>query len=186
LALLAFEFWCCLGDEEVQRFKNQISKQSNTLITNSNPVENIQKLNKKYFSTYYPQLVEIIMQFIYPSVEDEEEDSSNWTLSKASLYVLYILVQVIDNSKMEKIVKYIDNNLSSSDLKIKNISLLLFTGCSNTLPHKSKVNDLINKHLNKIIELLFNESLVIKKSASLLMIKITNIMVKVEYSIHIS
>jgi hypothetical protein len=178
--LLAFEFWCSLGDEEVQRFKNeytfnmsQITIQNNSLITIPNPNQNTSKLHKKYFSSYYPQLIEIILQFVSPVEEEEEEDSADWSMSKASLYVLYILVQVIDSQMMEKIIKYIDNNISCEDTKVKNISLLLFAGCCNTMQHRSRINDIISKHLNKVLKLLFNESLMIKKSSSLLLIKIT-------------
>jgi importin subunit beta-1 len=115
--------------------------------------------------------MEIILLFISASSEDDED--SDWTLSKASSYILHILVQVIDHELMEKILLYIDHNLPNEDLKFKNISLLLFAGCCDSLTHKNRLIDFITKHLNKVIKFLFHDSNTIKKSSSFLLVKIT-------------
>lgn len=116
--------------------------------------------------------MEIILQFINPS-EEEEEDSEEWSLSKSSSYILYILVQVVNSEMMEKIINFIDSNLQSDEVKQKNISLLLFTGCCTSLVHRGRVHELISSHLNKIVKMLFNDISAIRNSSSKLFIKIT-------------
>lgn len=170
LALLAFEFWCSLGDEEVGRYKNEYAYNLNVL-TGSAANSQV-KPHRKYFTAFYTQLIEIILLFISQADEDEE-DSDTWTLSKAASYVLHVLVQVIDSEMIEKILLYIQTGLPSEEVKMKNICLLLFAGCCDTLPHRNRMHDYISKHLNKVLKFLFHESLIIRKAASLLMTKIT-------------
>lgn len=166
---MAFEFWCSLGDEEVSRFKSEYTHNLSILSGLSNSSTTGIKIQKKYFSTFYTQLIEIVLLFINSS--DEEDDS--WSMSKASAYVLHILVQVIDIDYMEKILKYIETGLPSEDLKLKNIALQLFAACCDTYAHKNRMFEFIFTHLNKIVKLLFHESFHIKKSSSLLISKIT-------------
>jgi len=156
---------------------SQFTVQGSSLVNVTNPNSTqLQPTCRKYFSNYYPQLIEIILQFI--SQEDDDTDSNNsnkeWSVSKASLYILSILSQVIDSEKMDKIINYIDTNIQVEDnIKLKNISILLFSGCSNSLQHRAKLCELVSKHLNRLMKLLYHENYLIKKSTSLLLIKIT-------------
>ncbi len=169
LALLAFEFWCSLGDEEASRFKNEFTH--NLSVISGMPTSSTGvKANKKYFSTYYTQLIEIVLLFIGSSEEDEDD---SWNMSKASAYVLHILVQIIDSELMGKILNYIEAGLPSEDLKLKNISLQLFAACCDTFSHKNRMYEFIFQHLNKVVKFLFHESVQIKKSSSFLLSKIT-------------
>lgn len=131
------------------------------------------KPHRKYFTAFYTQLIEIILLFISPTEEEEEEDSDSWTMSKASSYVLHVLVQVIDSEMMEKILLYIQTGLPSEEIKMKNICLLLFAGCCDTLPHRNRMHDYIAKHFTKVLKFLFHDSINIRKSASFLLTKIT-------------
>ncbi len=70
-------------------------------------------------------------------------------------------------------MQYIERGLPGEDLKTKNISLLLFTGCCDSLSHRNKVNDYIGRHLKKILNFLSVDNQIIKKSAALLLTKIT-------------
>ncbi len=130
------------------------------------------KPHRKYFTAFYTQLIEIILLFISPT-EEEEEDSDTWTMSKASSYVLHVLVQVIDSEMMEKILLYIQSGIPSEEIKMKNICLLLFAGCCDTLSHRNRMHDYISKHLIKILKFVFHDSISIRKSASYLLTKIT-------------
>jgi importin subunit beta-1 len=155
----------------VNRYKNEYAFNLNVL---SGQQANTQlKPHRKYFTAFYTQLIEIILLFISPTEEEEEEDSDTWTMSKASAYVLHVLVQVIDSEMMEKILLYIQTGLPSEEIKMKNICLLLFAGCCDTLPHRNRMHDYIGKHLTKVLKFLFYDSLTIRKSASLLLTKIT-------------
>ena len=166
--MLAFEFWCSLGDEEVLRYKAEYSYNIG-LLTNSGTQSSNTKPFRKYFTNFYTQLIEIVLLFL----AEDEEDFESWTLSKASSYILHVLVQVIDSDMMEKILLYIESNLLNEDVKLKNTSLLLFAGCCDTLPHKNRVGEFISKHFNKMLKFLFHDGFKIRHSASLLLIKVT-------------
>ena len=89
LKLMGFEFWCRIGSEELDRFK----------------LKNNKKNCKFYFQTYFEKLKNIIDMYIYKYSNDENDDE--WNVSKASCYLLVILVQVINQESYEEIINSI-------------------------------------------------------------------------------
>ncbi len=171
MALLAYEFWCSLGDEEVIRFKGEVSPVGLNLSQNLT-ISSVKKSNRKYFQTYYKQLIEIILTNITPKEEDEEE-SDTWTYSKASSYLLHVMVQVIDYELMEQILKYIDIEIISENVSSKIIAILFFAVCCDTSTHKIRMHEFINSHLSKIINYLFYQNNLVKSSASFCLVRIS-------------
>jgi hypothetical protein len=149
--------------------KSENTSTINISVSNNNL--KILKKNMKYFSVYYKQILEIVLQFI--NTEDDDADHSEWTLARASEYLLQILVQVIDSEVMDNIINYIETNLNAEDLKLKN-TVLKFFACSIDTSHKVKMLDLILKHMKSdILKLLSHQNKTIKLSTSLLLVKIT-------------
>lgn len=134
-------------------------------------VTNAKKKNRKYFQTYYKQLIEIILSSITPKEEDEE-DSDTWTFSKASSYLLHVMVQVIDSEMMDQILNFIEIEIMSENLAQKVISLLFFAVCCDTAVHKIRMHEFVNVHMGKVISYLFHQNSTVKSSASLCMVKI--------------
>lgn len=142
-----------------------------TLSHGSQNNSTVKKSNRKYFQTYYKQLIELILANITPKEEDEE-DSDTWTFSKASSYLLHVMVQVIDYDMMEQILKYIESEILSENLNSKVNSILFFAVCCDTTTHKIRMHEFINSHMGKILNYLFHQNSMVKSSASLCMVKI--------------
>jgi hypothetical protein len=87
LIILGFEFWCRLGNEELNKYKLSQTK-------------NNQNLCKYYFQQNSKNILEYIDKYIVlpPGKEDLEDD---WNPSKSSCYILVILVQVCEMSVIE-------------------------------------------------------------------------------------
>lgn len=158
LSLLAYEVWCSIGDEELKRIKTDANlKQGNI---------------KHYLATYSKSLIELIFAQIGHS-DEEDETSESWTVSKASQYVLTLLVQLIDSDTMEQLINIIDTHITSEDMIVKNNSILMFAGCINPMSHRGRLTDFILKQLNRILKLLFVDNNLVKMSTSILFMKIT-------------
>lgn len=171
MALLGYEFWCTIGEEDVNRFKSTYTKD------NLNEEHVWQKNCRNMLKTYFQQLIELIFANINP-VDEEEEEHEVWSLSKASTYILHLLVEVIDEQSMDNILKYIESNINSDEVSLKNTCLLLLVGCCTTSLFKVKMQNSIKNHLNKIVQMLFDRNESVKKNSSLLLIKITKHLVK--------
>lgn len=80
LRLMGFEFWCRIGTEELDRVKNKLNLKNYT--------------SKGYLQSNFERLFSVIYSNILPTSSDDHDDE--WTESKACIYILVILVQVID------------------------------------------------------------------------------------------
>jgi hypothetical protein len=133
-------------------------------------LKNKEQNNKNYLTQYHQHLIELII--VYINKETEDEDNEAWTTNKACSHVLHIIVQIVPISVLELILKYVNENINKEDVNSKNSALLVFHAClSNT--HKLHISDLVSKHINKLVKCIFHENDKIKKSASLLFVRIT-------------
>lgn len=80
LRLMGFEFWCRLGTEELDRVKNKLNLKNYA--------------SKGYLQSSFEKLFAVIDSNILPTSSEDLDDE--WTESKACIYILVILVQVID------------------------------------------------------------------------------------------
>lgn len=89
---MGFEYWCRLGTEELAKFKQD--KEKNTMTC------------KYFFQKYYKFLREIIDKFIV--LDGKQEDlEDDWNTSKASCYLLVILVKVCNTESVDSIINEI-------------------------------------------------------------------------------
>lgn len=95
LCLMGFEFWCRLGTEELNKLN--LDKERKT--------QNC----KYYFETFYSTLKEIIDKFIVLNSKEDLED--DWNTSKASCFILVILVKVCSSEKVDSISSEIKGKL---------------------------------------------------------------------------
>lgn len=75
---------------------------------------------------------------------------------------------------MDKIIGYIKSNLTSEDLAERNRAILVFAASIDST-HKIKISSLIMQSFTYIIRLLMSDDDRIKKSVSLLFIRITKV-----------
>ena len=90
LALLGLEFWCRLASEEANKVKNDLEKKL--------------KSSKGYLQLYFDQLYEIIDKFLVIMDDDDDE----WNVSKASCYLLVLLVKTVNENSLLKITKDVE------------------------------------------------------------------------------
>ena len=96
LCLMGFEYWCRLGSEELNKLK--LDKEKN------------QKNCQFYLQKYFGKLKEIVDRFIVPS-KDNEDLEDDWNYSKASCYVLVLMVQICNMNSVEEIINEIKGKL---------------------------------------------------------------------------
>lgn len=92
LCLMGFEYWCRLGSEELSRFKSD--KEKNT------------KTCQYYYQKYFSKLKEVVDRFIVLP-NDREDLEDDWNYSKASCYILVLMVQVCNMTSVEEIIQEI-------------------------------------------------------------------------------
>ena len=108
LSLLGMEILCTIGDEELNREPNEnfiVIKQS----INGLQIDKPKKISKKYFNKIYNQLQQMIIRFV--KVPNEDEDESEWNLSKGCLYILSVLVRVADKENVEKFLELLSQQI---------------------------------------------------------------------------
>jgi hypothetical protein len=93
---MGFEYWCRLGSEELNKLK--LDKEKN------------QKNCQFYLQKYFGKLKEIVDRFIVPS-KDNEDLEDDWNYSKASCYVLVLMVQICNMTSVEEIINEIKGKL---------------------------------------------------------------------------
>lgn len=151
LDMLGFEIVTTLGDEELLR----------------------ENKSKKYLNRVSTQLLELIFKLV--SIPEEDEDESEWNLSKASLYLLSILVRVVDKDKIDMFFSQLHTQIitNKDNKKERSKYWLLLSSCLNTV-YTNLIYKLISTFLNAIInDIKPNEDINLQKSASFLLMKIT-------------
>lgn len=154
LSILAFEFWCCIGDKEITlqgtpQYKGYVEKYTNAL--------QLILANIKKFST-----------------SDDDDEVNDWNLSKSSAFLLSLIVQMSKKELIDQLIEYVTKNLSSSDWKLKNESLLIF-GCLLDSPYKDKIKDILHNSIGGLLKLLSDESSYIRKTVSWVICKVTEL-----------
>lgn len=98
LQIYGFEFWCRLGNEELNRTLKELN------INNPNSLK-----SKRYFTLYFENLKRIIENFIH--ISSEEDLDEDWNVSKASSYLMYVLIQVVDFPLFERVVNFVEGQI---------------------------------------------------------------------------
>ena len=159
LRIMGFEFWCRLGSEELERSKNRRKNYA----------------CKFYFQAYFEKLKLIIEKFILPKKADEEEDE--WNTSKASCYLLVVLVQVINAESFETIVAGIKETIKSDNHNVIKKSIIILT-CSMESIHKTISFQLALQYLYKIAKSLAGTSMDLKLICARALVTITKVIGK--------
>lgn len=146
LRLMGLEFWCRLGNEELERCKNKLRSKS--------------YYSKYYLQKHFSKLFQIIETLIQPETDNESEDE--WTESKASIYILIILVQVVEIGSFEILVSYIKSrnlfnifldNINSQDENILKKCLIILS-CLFETSHKVEIFQVALQYLFKLLLML--------------------------------
>ena len=91
MSILAFEFWCTVGDREVQ-------------------LRNLPQY-KGYVEMFMKQLLEQILLNIKKfSVSQDDDEVNDWNLSKSSAYLLSLIVQLSKVDLIEELIQYVTSN----------------------------------------------------------------------------
>ena len=160
LRILGLEFWCRLGTEELERHKN--SKKNVPC--------------RFYFQAYFIKLKEIIEYLILGKQNEDEEE---WNSSKASSFILSILVQVIDEKKFDEIAALIRETMKSDDLKTLKKSIIILSCAMESIAHKAVSFQLGLQYMYKISNYIsYKEDYDIKLISSRALIMITKVMGK--------
>lgn len=174
LTLFSFEIWCSLGDEELERSKNEnltYTMRDGNLEVSSRNKKLSNKRSHKFFSALFDQLFDVCISYINCENDDGEEET--WDISKACNYILSIIVQLVDSEKIEKVLNFVISNYDNLDnLMLKNSSILIFAAVTES-SHKNKVFELCKGYFDKILNDMNSENLRIKKSSTYLMLKIS-------------
>mmetsp|Transcript_11901 Transcript_11901/g.12259 ORF Transcript_11901/g.12259 Transcript_11901/m.12259 type:complete len:861 (+) Transcript_11901:22-2604(+) len=160
LSLLGFEFWCRLGSEELTRFN----------------IEKERKISacKYYFQSNFSTLKEVIDKFIVFPQESEDLDDE-WNTSKASCYILVILVQVISTESLDVITKEIRDTIKTDNPFEKKRTLLKLTCCFET-SHKNIAFEISLTYLKKLFTMARTETGQTQIFACKALTKLTKIM----------
>ena len=169
LALLGLEIICSIGDEEVSRINNEILN----LMKVNNQYYKFERLNKCYLSKISGDLQKLIVSNV--EVPEDDDDESEWNISKACLNILNLMAQAVDSqiiSKFyEEIINQIKNNKNNLNERAK---CWLLLGSSITTINKQETYRILYSLLNLILnDLKQNDSLKLKKCSSYLIYKIT-------------
>ena len=174
LALLGMEIICSIGDEELKREPNKIII---TQTTNGLKIEN-PKNSRKYFNRIHNDLKNMILKFV--EVPNDDEDESEWNLSKGCLHILSILVCVVDLNNISDFFQQLSLQIQKSENINNRCKCWYLLGGSIQTVYKSEMNELISKNLNKILkDIEINQNIQLKKSASYLLTKITKYFPKI-------
>ena len=184
LALFGLEIICSIGDEEVSRSNFEYIN-----ITRIGTEFALDKKSKGYFSKISTDLQNLIEKNVKLSEEDDEEGT--WNISKACLYILNLMVQIIDSKTIgkfyENLVKEIKNNSISiinnnspnnNQVNIQMINtrakIWLLLGSCITKVNRVEISKILNHFLNLIMQDIGqNISLPLKKSASYVILRVT-------------
>ena len=91
LSILAFEFWCTLGDKEVSLIKSEHYK--------------------GYLEKFTNPLVELILANIKKfSTSRDDDEINDWNLSKSSAYLLSLIVQFSKQELIDNLIGYVTSN----------------------------------------------------------------------------
>jgi len=142
LVILCFEFWCKLGGEEVSKQKQEKEKKVS--------------LCKYYLKQAAPQIKEIIdKNIVLPQGKEDLED--DWNTSKASCYLLVLLVQVCDIVIVETLIGEVKESIQSDNLYEKKKALLKLTCCLET-SHQNLAFQLSVNYMKRLFNFARNDN----------------------------
>ena len=171
LSLLGMEILCTIGDEELNREPNEnfiVIKQS----INGLQIDKPKKISKKYFNKIYNQLQTMIINNV--KVPKEDEDESEWNLSKGCLYILSVLVRVADKDNIEKFLSLLSQQIKQCNNDEDHCKCwYLLASCLNT-HHKTNIYNIIKDNYKSILDDISNlNNIKIQKSGTFLFNKIS-------------
>ena len=174
LALLGLEIICCIGDEEVNRSNYRYIN-----ITKIGQGYTLEKVNKGYLSKISDDLQKLIVSNV--TLPEDDEDESEWNISKACLNILNIMAQTSPTQVMAKFYNELSNQIkeTKNNLNERAKCWLLF-GSLITYSNRADIAKMTSFYLNLIFnDIKQNDSIKLKKCASYLIYKITKIMPKI-------
>ena len=174
LALLGLEIICCIGDEEVSRNNNGYIS-----LARINQGFTLEKVNKGYLSKISNDLQKLIVSNV--SVSDDDEDESEWTISKACLNILNLMAQTAQPQAMAKFYKELSAQIEATNNNLnERAKCWLLLGSLITPVNRQDIAKIISYYLNLMFsDIKQNNSVKLKKCASFLIYKITKIMTKI-------
>lgn len=134
IAILAYEFWCSIGDIEIARLD---AKKTHY------PCRN-------YCNQSYSELLSVITQHLL-TVNSVTEES--WNLSKAASCLLSILSQCCEYNLIQEVINFITKNMSQHTQLAKEASILSFGAILETR-HKEKMADLVISSVDNLLTFL--------------------------------
>ena len=137
---------------------------------------------KGYVEKYTNALQLILANIKKFSTSDDDDEVNDWNLSKSSAFLLSLIVQMSKKELIDQLIEDVTSNtfilfienLSSSDWKLKNESLLIF-GCLLDSPYKDKIKDILHNSIGGLLKLLSDESSYIRKTVSWVICKVTEL-----------
>ena len=174
LALLGLEIICCIGDEEVSRNNSGFIN-----LMRINQGYALEKVNKGYLSKISNDLQKLIVANV--SVSDDDEDESEWNISKACLNILNLMAQTTLPQVMAKFYKELSTQIEATKNNLnERAKCWLLLGSSITYINRQDIAKIILYFLNLIYsDIKQNDSIKLKKCACFLIYKITKLMPRI-------
>ena len=132
--------WFFLGNEEDYRINYLKNK----------------KQSQYFLQKYYDELSNICLDILSAINYNEEEDENNLIYSSSQL--LYIMSKVCDFNFIQKMIKYIEQNINSEKEKNQYLALYVFNNIISTV-HKNKFYLVVKDSLGIISEILLKNKI---------------------------
>lgn len=131
--------------------------------------------NSKFIGNNIKILIDLcLLNIKHFSTEIDDEGITDWNLSKASAYLLCILVQFAPIEYIDILMKLISSNLISQDWRQKNEGLLIF-GCVLESNFKDKIREILQNSLNGLFLLLGDQNVLVRRTTSWVISKCTEL-----------
>lgn len=147
VAIQGYEFWLTLSEEEIARSATYSDRKSYNFCRNS-------------CVTFIDLLVRHIINEPDPYFEEDES-----SLGKCSFNLLSYFAQLCDYSFIEKILVFINNNISSKEIKLREAAITILTSTFE-YTNKDQAFNYVNDFLKKIIESLCENNTKLREKAS--------------------
>jgi hypothetical protein len=149
VGIQAYELWCSLSDEENARIREK-----------EHGVPNINVY--KYSQIASDHLLKMI---IYHLMNRKKNEGDEWTLSKAASSLISNLSQCCEYEFITKVVSFVGENLSHTDPKIRDSSILAFTSILETR-YKDHIREITMNALDSILNMMNDSNKEVKESTS--------------------
>ncbi|XP_072031323.1 importin subunit beta-1-like isoform X2 [Amphiura filiformis] len=155
IALQGIEFWSNVCDEEMD-LAIELSEATEIGLTPEHT-------SKHYAKGALQYLVPLLLQTL--AKQDDSDDDDEWNPCKAAGVCLMLLANCCENDVLEHVLPFIKENIGNTDWRFRDASVMAF-GSILEGPDPNFIKPLVVQALPKLIELLSDESVVVRDTVA--------------------